>query len=147
MLTEVEILDRHVQSLKEARQLCWFMASQVEPEYVAPRGRNYAKLRTALKECEGCCRQMSHWRADARWVRAGILYARLIRAAQQKFVGQQWSWFGSAILVLDRLLATMRDLAERKTGTVGPILPTQPTDWLRIPDLKIPTPPRYGGLN
>ena len=68
-LTEIEILDRMRSSLREAIQCANILAS-------SPRkGPTYNKLREHLGLVEGCCRQMSAWREDTRWLPIGRLMA------------------------------------------------------------------------
>ena len=142
MLTESEILARHMQALSEARIACERLGRNADPEYLAPRGHDYGNLRRALQALEGSARQMAHFRADTRWVKLGILYARALRSAQVKFVGQRWVWFKELITLIDLGQRNMQALRDSKVGQCGPILPTKPTDWLILPDLKILQP--YG---
>jgi len=45
------------------------------------------KLQECLKEAEGCCRQMAHWRGDPKWLRVAAVYAdqqkKILVLAQQ----------------------------------------------------------------
>lgn len=145
MLSENEILDRHQQALGEARRACQHLGRNADPEYLAPRGAHYAHLTRSLKALEGSCRQMAHFRSDARWLRLGIHYARQMRTVQAKFVGQQWAWFNEfkALFELgERRLAELRDA---KTGVSGAILPKRASEWLILPDTTPvrPAPPRF----
>lgn len=137
-LTETEILDRHTQSLHEARQACQFLARQADPELLAPRGRHYQALKEALALLEGTCRQMAAFRDDARWLRLGMVYAKAMRLAQVKFVGQRWAAFGTMMGVFDNGLRNMTDLKDQRTGRRGMILPSRPSDWLVMPDFVVP---------
>lgn len=141
MLTEAEILSRHHQALGEARGACQRLGRNADADYLAPRGHDYGELRRALKALEGSSRQMAHFRADARWVKLGIVYAKAMRAAQAKFVGQRWSYFNELTALFELGLRRMNDLKDNRTGRLGAILPTQPTDWLILPDLKRPAAP------
>ena len=136
MLSETDILDRHNQSLKEARDHCLWLAKQQDETQAAPRGRRYIALRKALDQLEGSCRQMAHFRADARWVKLGVVYAKAMRLAQAKYIGQNWKAFGQMVAIFERGLHSLDELANRKTETRGAILPSQPTDWLILPDWK-----------
>jgi hypothetical protein len=69
-LTEPEIFDRMRTSLRVAADLCGKLA------HLPMKGRNYDKLRTELKLIEGCCKQASTWREDARWLPIGRLMAQ-----------------------------------------------------------------------
>ena len=135
-LSESEILSKHAQSLGEARDACQKLGRNADPTYLAPRGHLYSQLRTALQHLEGSCRQMAAWRADGHWTKAGIYYGRIARAAQAKFVRQDWRWFANAIVLFDRGLRGMKELAEKKTGRLSrePILPENPSKWLVLPN-------------
>lgn len=63
MATEQEIFGLMADNLKEAAEQCAKLA------WDAKRGFLYNRLRTALKQCEGCARQAYYWRNyDARWL-------------------------------------------------------------------------------
>ncbi len=134
MLTEQEILDRHKQSLQEAFDAAQWLATQQRADNAAPRGRRYAALRRALDELEGSCRQMAHWRGDARWLKLGTIYTRAMQLAQRKYIGQRWVDFGTMSQIFAKGLRSMDELATRPTGKSGIILPTMGTDWLILPD-------------
>lgn len=133
-LTEAEILSKHQQSLKEARHHCAELARCADPMIIAPRGWRYTKLRTALQELEGTCRQMAHWREDARWLKLGIVYAKAMRTVQARFTLHDWQAFGKLVALFDKGLVSMEGLRDSRTGRSGMILPSQPTDWLILPD-------------
>lgn len=141
-LTEADILARHEQALGEAKRACQRLGRHADPEFFAPRGEDYGALRSALQALEGTSRQMVYFRSDTRWVKLGILYARAMRTAQLKFVGQKWMAFREMQVMFERGLRSMTDLRDRKTGIRGAILPSGPTDWLILPDHKVPTPNR-----
>lgn len=144
-LTENDILERHKQALGEARRACQQLGRNADPLYLAPRGRHYTELKKALALLEGSARQMAHWRDDGRWLRLGIVYAKAMRGAQQKFVGQRWAWFGElqALFVLgERRL----DELNQRTGTLGAILPQRASEWLVLPDSR-PALRRPGSLH
>lgn len=133
-LTQSEILDKHRQSLKEARDACLWLARNADPDQIAPRGAHYRNLKTAMSELEGTARQMSAFRDDTRWLPLGILYgAKTARLAQKFFVQMDWTMFGKLAEVFANGLVRMDELATKKTGRVGPILPKR-TDWLILPD-------------
>lgn len=136
-LTQQDVLSKHEQSLKEGRDACVALARNADPEYLAPRGHLYTKLRTALTELEGTCRQMAAYRDDARWTKLGFVYARCLRVAQAKFVSQNWLAFKQMAQLFSDGLSHMDDLANKKTGKIGAILPTR-YDWLILPDQKTP---------
>lgn len=137
-LSENEIIAKHVQALGEAREACQALGRNADPEYIAPRGRWYARLRDALNALEGSARQMSMCRLDARWTRLGVVYGRALRGAQAKFVGQNWRWFHDLQPLFENGLRSMADLRDMKTGKLSnsPILPANPSSWLVLPDHK-----------
>ena len=133
-LSEAEIVDRHRQALGEARTACQMLARQADPDQIAPRGRHYRMLKDSLKALEGSCRQLAHYRADARWLKLGIVYAKAMRTVQRAFVGQRWADFGSMTSLFEMGLRNMVDLKDQRTGKRGAILPSRPSDWLVLPD-------------
>lgn len=141
-LSEAEVLDRHQQALGEAHAACQRLGASADPDRIMLRQGQYAALQKALKHLEGSCRQMAHFRSDARWVRLDTLYARLIHASQAKFVGQDWAWFSKIMPVFERGLRSMNDLKDMRTGrlTSQPILPANPSSWLVFPDYRPPGP-------
>lgn len=141
MISETEILDRHRQSLGEAHRACQRLGKNADPTYLAPRGHDYGNLKRALDTLEGSARQMAHFRADARWLKLGMLYAKARRAAQAKFVGQRWDYFGELMKLFELGHRRLEELQAR-TGTHGPILPSRPSEWLHLPDHKVPWPNR-----
>lgn len=141
-LSEIEIIDRHSQALGEARTACQMLARQVDPELIAPRGHHYVSLKEALNMLEGSCRQLAHYRSDARWLQLGIVYAKAMRTAQRAFVGQRWQDFGMMTALFERGQRNMADLKDRRTGKKGAILPSNPSSWLVLPDHRVPTPLR-----
>ena len=144
-LTEVEILDRHAQALGEAHQACQRLGRNADPEYLAPRSRDYGNLKRALQALEGSARQMGHFRADGRWFRLGIVYAKAMRVAQAKFVGQRWAAFNEMMKLFDIGFHHLDELKNGRTGATGPILPKRASEWLILPDHRVPMPPPWRG--
>lgn len=143
-LTESEILSKYKQSLKEARDQCDHLWRQADPALISPRGWRYARLKKAVTELEGCSRQMSHYRADARWLKLGIQFAKMLQVIQRLFVGQKWLKFRDLLEVFDLHMRNCDELATNKTGRLasrGPIIPARPADFLVLPDWKAPMPP------
>lgn len=134
-LTQQEILTKHTQCLKEARDACLSLARNADPEYIFPRGRLYGNLKRALQQLEGTCRQMAAYRNDTRWTKLGFVYARAMRVAQAKYVSQRWIAFKEMAEIFTQGLTRMNDLANKKTGRTGIILPKS-YDWLTLPDLQ-----------
>lgn len=141
--TEQDIIDRHMQALGEAQRACQRLGRNADPDFLAPRGHDYGNLKRALQALEGTARQMCHWRQDTRWLKLGILYAKAMRLAQVKFVGQRWAAFNEMTKLFDRGLREMEELKTRRTGQIGPVLPSRPTDWLILPDHKVPRPHHF----
>ena len=146
-LSENEILSRHKQALGEAHQAAQMLGKNADPEYLEPRSRHYGNLKRALNNLEGSCRQMAHWRGDARWLRLGVIYARAMRGAQAKFVGQRWAWFNELMSLFVLGQVRLDELQNMKTGRLSssPILPSNPSAWLHLPDHKVPMPPMPPG--
>ncbi len=140
-LTEREILDRHRQSLFEARDHCLWLATQQRDDFAAPRGARYTKLRKNLKELEGSARQMAHFRGDARWIRLGTVYAKAMPIAQRNYIAQKWKTFGELVQIFEKGIRSCDEIANKKTGVSGLILPNRPADWLVMPDWQ-----PYGGV-
>lgn len=145
-VTESEVLDRHVQSLKEAKECCRLLAQNQDPLLIAPRGHNYGNLKRALKQLEGTARQMNYMREDTRWIRLGVLYGKAIHTCQHLFANEDWAAFGKLTALFENGLVRMNELATTKTGQRGPILPTRPSTWLIVPDQK-PIRPKRMMLN
>jgi hypothetical protein len=135
-LTQAEVLSKHKQSLSEGRDACLWLAKNQDPEYIAARGRHYKNLRTALKELEGTCRQLSMMREDARYTKLGMVYAKAMLIAHKHFLRQNWRAFKQLSDLFIRGLVEMENLSTRKTGTFGPILPQRPSDWIIMPEVK-----------
>lgn len=137
MITENEILSRHKQALGEAHRACQRLGRNADTDYLAPRGNDYGDLKEALTLLEGSTRQMAHFRADARWLRLGVVYAKAMRIAQVKFVSQKWNAFNDLKELFDIGHRRLEEL-QVKTGTRGPILPQRASEWLVMPDLVVP---------
>lgn len=136
-LSEQEILDRHRQALGEADRACQNLSRNADPDHKAPRGKEYGDLKRALDNLEGSARQMAHHRGDTRWLKLGVVYAKAMRGAQQKFIGQKWAWFAELRQLFHLGHRRLAELAEEKTGRTGLILPKR-TDWLVLPDWRSP---------
>lgn len=117
-----------------------FLARNADPMLAAPRGHHYRMLREALRALEGSSRQMAHWREDARWLKLGIHYAKAQRVAHQLFLHMNWLGFQNFAVMFENGTQHLDDLATRKTGQMGMILPKN-TDFLRMPEL-VPYRPR-----
>ena len=74
-LTEVEIFSCLAENARLAAEDCDKLAK-------SPRkGPHYRCLLEHLESVEGCCRQASVWREDARWLRIGLYVAEMARRA------------------------------------------------------------------
>lgn len=140
-LGEREIIDRHCQALGEAHRACQELGRNADPDHIALKGGHYVALKAALDMLEGSARQMAHYRSDARWLKLGIHYAKVMRAVQVKFVGQRWAFFNQLMQLFTEGRRHMDDLATVKTGRIGAILPERPSDFLILPDWR-PAMPR-----
>ena len=138
--SEVELFDRHRQSLGEAHRACQDLGRNADSERVALKGHHYVALKEALSILEGSARQMAHLRSDARWLKLGVLYAKIMRQVQVKFVTQRWAYFTQLLELFEHGRTRLDDLANRPTGTLGPILPQNPSSWLIMPDYQAPRP-------
>lgn len=136
-LTQSEILSKHTQCLKEAKDACDKLFKNADPTYIFPRGHLYGQLKRAITALEGTCRQMSMFRDDTRWTKLGFVYARALRMAQAKFSAQDWLFFGKFGELFTQGLTRMDELANKKTGRRGIIMPTD-YSFLHLPDHKTP---------
>jgi hypothetical protein len=119
--TEQDILQRLTDSLKVAAECCDKLATE-------PRtGANYSRLRKHLKLIEGCARQMTFWRDDARW--------QLLRGKAATCHEKAGDWLRSYAprMYFMKLSSALRQLhvdTERlrtqPTGRMGAILPVAP---------------------
>ncbi len=69
-----------------------------------------------------------------RWVRLQMIYARIVRSKQRKFVGQHWRWFKELTAVFELGHRHLADLRDQKTGKLGPILAARPSEFLVLPE-------------
>lgn len=133
-LTEIEIFDRMEQSLKEAAEL----ADRLAVENL--RGPLYHALREHLSLIEGCARQAAAWRADARWLKIGMIahecheraggWLRGYKDKDGKRIAYSVTHKNKMFVMLAINLRGIAGVAEAfKTGAtrrVGPIIPEIP---------------------
>lgn len=134
-LTEVEIFDRMMSSLKIAAECCDVLAKS------SRKGPTYNRLREHLALIEGCCRQASAWREDTRWLGIGMMMAEAHKRAGgwlrgykdpitglrvKTEVGQMNQLFVMLAANLRGLYDQVQLLKTKKTGTMGAILPETP---------------------
>lgn len=132
-LTEVEIFDCMIDSLRASIQACTDLA--VKPL----KGHSYRKLQEHLPLIEGCCRQVSVWREDTSWLILGMKIAEVHRRAgdwlrgirdpetgryRQISEGVRHPMFMKLAELLRSMLNSAQTHRTRATRTMGPILPT-----------------------
>ena len=140
MLSEQEVLDRHIQALGEAHRACQELGRNANDEYVNFRGPYYTQLKEALELLEGSARQMTFFREDARWVRLGGLYAAAMNKVQTWFIVQKWDNFNKLMPLFENGKRQLAEL-DRRTGRRGPILPQNPASWIVHPEWVSPFAP------
>lgn len=129
MTTEAEVLSMLQSSLRQAREAC----DALKMNAVERRHGNaqYARLSRAFKHAEGACRQMAHWRGDARWLRLGVTYGRMLEPCRRLYLKGKWKAFHEIARTIESHIREVDDLATRKTERAGTlILPKRPSDWL-----------------
>ena len=148
-LTEVEIFDQMATQFRVAGEACDRLAARPSG------GVTYDRLRKALRLLQGCCRQASVWREDARWLpiaqklnechhRAGD-WLRGIKQQDGRRLKLAPGTLHPAFLMLAALLRQLAQVADtirhQRTGRVGMILPrelpgphrdTRPVGWRDI---------------
>ena len=91
---------------------------------VPAQGPTYAAMRENLKLAEGACRQMCHWREDARW----LYLAPMLERTHQMCGDMIRSHYARPLflkleLVLRKLVVDADALENKATGKLGMILP------------------------
>lgn len=134
-LTEVEIFDRMMTSLRAAIQHCESLAS------LPVTGPTYDAFRKELLLIEGCCRQASAWREDTRWLTMGRTMAKAHKIAGNWLRGardemkrkislapkQRYELFMKLAANLKAMHEQAKTAKNARTGRVGMILPEMPT--------------------
>lgn len=116
-LTEREIISQLKQSLRLAAEAAARLAA-------GQRGVEYLTLRENLKLAEGCCRQMSAWRADTRWLPFGLKLAQAQQMCGRWLREKQPAWrFKGLAEILAVAVTQAAQLEQKKTGKIGSILP------------------------
>lgn len=116
-LTEREILA----CLKENLRLG---AENADKLAAGERGPIYLHLRRELRLVEGCCRQMSGWREDTRWLPFGMKVVEAQLRCGQWLRSKEPAWrFKGLAEILRHALAQALDLERKKTGRIGMIVP------------------------
>lgn len=91
---------------------------------VPAQGPAFVRMRERLALAEGACRQMAHWREDARWLYLAPQMERLHQMARVMIV----SHFARPLFLkleelLRKLVADADALENKSTGKAGMILP------------------------
>lgn len=123
--TEQEILGVLEDEFRKAQELCRNIAKF---PYAGP---NYAALRESIDLIEGCCRQLTVWRSDERWLPVGIQMAYLKNRCGDWLRGHQpRKMFMTMAAAMGRFHRIAVQLRDKKTGIRGDILligtPEQP---------------------
>lgn len=88
------------------------------------RGTVFESMRTRLKMAEGSCRQMCHWREDARWLYLAPMLEKTHQMAGEMLRNRH---YGTLFLKLEETLRKLVHDADRlenaATGRLGAILP------------------------
>lgn len=118
MISEVEIKDRLRQSLKEA-------ASDARLLGILPmQGPTYEKMRENFALAETCCRQLGHYREDARWFQQALVMERAKEMTRRWITThQKRNLFPMLAEKLEEMARVVGLLETRKTGRVGIIMP------------------------
>lgn len=126
MTSEQEIFALLSDNLREASEQCVGLA------WHPRRGMVYNRLRTALKQCEGCCRQAYYWRDyDARWLfmekqiawlrnRCGDWLRDSPSVQKRKEAHPEFQRLGE---LLRKMHGDAEQIKNAATGISGPILP------------------------
>lgn len=118
-LTEREILSRLEESLRECADYAYQLS-------IGKRGPIYKKFMQSMKLAEGCCRQMSAWREDTRWlpfgIKIGLAQERCGRWLREKHGPAA---FAKLAEILRQARYEASKLEHDKTGRAGAILPEE----------------------
>jgi hypothetical protein len=132
-LSESEVLDRHRQSLGEAKRACLALKRHADPNLLELKGPDYMALKKNLEMLETSARQIAHFRSDSRWIRLGAIYGRARIQVQGLYGNRKWLLFGELASLFDRGLVHLAEL-DKQTGVVGrPILPQRQSEWMWMP--------------
>jgi hypothetical protein len=124
-VTEAEILACLIENFRLAAGHC------VDLAWAPARGPIYRMLREELKLAEGCCRQLSAYREDTRWLSVGLMMAEAHKRSLNWLLKHPRTVESNMAHPLflklgENLLAAMAraiELRDRATGRAGPILP------------------------
>lgn len=138
-LTEQEVIDRMITSLREAMDASKALAIK------SVRGPDYKKLREHLSLIEGCCRQLAAFREDTNYLNLGLRMEECHKAAggwlrgyRKKGVkimiapGQMNEMFIRLYVNLEGILKGVSDMLNAKTGARGPIIVGLPQEMRRL---------------
>ncbi len=129
-LSEVEVIDRMISSLREAMDASRALAIE------SRKGANYNRLREHLGLIEGCCKQLAVFRDDARYLNIGLVIEECHKRAGSWLrgykvdgvrimtaPGEMNQMFVRLYVNLEGILKGVDDMLRAKTGTRGPIIP------------------------
>ena len=121
--------NKNVTSEQEIKD-CWrtnmlSAASEARLLVILPaQGATFVRMREHLSLAEGACRQMAHWREDARWLYLAPKMEQLHQMTRLMIVSHYASPLFTILAHLLEKLVSAADLLEnKKTGRVGMILP------------------------
>lgn len=118
MATEIEIKDMWRQSMLGAADDAQLLA------VLPAQGATYKRMRERLKLAEGACRQMCHWREDARWLVLPFQLAALHEMTRSMIVSHvPRPLFLKMEETLRKIVRDADELENKATGRVGMILP------------------------
>lgn len=88
------------------------------------QGPVFERMRERLKLAEGACRQMCHWREDARWLYLAPMLEELHQRVRLMITMRSSAeLFGMCEQMLRKLVLDADSLENKATGRVGMILP------------------------
>lgn len=116
-LTEPEILACLRENFRLAAEDC-------DRLFRGERGPVYRRFRDEMRLIEGACRQMCHWREDARWLRIGLDVAEAQKRVRKWIVRRApIENFRKLALILQGYAFHAAKLEHERTSRLGPILP------------------------
>lgn len=121
-LDERQLLSALVENFKLSAECCEKMAK-------GQRGDLYLRLMAQLKVVENCCRYVANGpfgREDARWLQIGLSVEKAHQLCGEWLRRKDPSWrFKGLAEILRRGERSAFNLAHKKTGRRGPILPKE----------------------
>lgn len=121
--TEQEILDRLYQALGEARKHAMLVADPVRLRMLTTDQTDYDRLYDAMELVEGCARQMTAWRQDARWEAVSLTVGTCLTQIRAWATPAALPLFVVLVDFLNKCEFTCRNLQLMATHRSGAILP------------------------